>query len=103
MYRRIGIPKVTVTQLDPSESSSDSEEENEPRVPLIHTEAEIRDHHSARLKGDPPLLWYFQVATPRGTARLLWWGLDTKTQNAYATVAKSYGAHCTSARSDLPF
>ena len=77
-----------------SESSSDSEEEDEPNIASLFTEAEIPGYRIPGIGGDPPQSWYCSVDMSRETARLLWWGLDTQTQKTYVTVAKSYGVHC---------
>lgn len=70
------------------------EEDDEPKLASISTEAEIPGYRIAGLGGDPPQSWYFLVDMSRETACFLWWGLDIETQKTYATVAKSYGVHC---------
>ena len=43
---------------------------------------------------DPPNSWYEQTPLPREAARLLWWGLATKTRKTYSISTKAYTSHC---------
>ena len=74
-----------------SDSTTDSERGSRPIVSFIHDEI---DFLSASLGHGPPNSWYKQTSLPREAARLLWWGLVTKTRTTYSTSAKSYDTHC---------
>ena len=77
-----------------SESESDSQEEDAPTNSSRLQKMEIGSHHAAELGCDPPQSRYSQTDMSREAARALWWGLDAQSQKIYATVAKTYSAHC---------